>query len=264
MFTNLANLIRYRGLIWSLVARDLKARYRGSVLGFAWSFINPLLLLLIYSFVFTTIMPNDTQSVKPYAVFMFCGILPWTWFAASLSDATGSLIAGGNLIKKVLFPAEVLPLVSVLANMVHFFLGLPILIVFLLVSRHYPDPSDLIWFPITVLVQLIFASALALILSALAVHFRDIRDIVANVLLLWFFATPIIYPWFQPNVQRFRWLFNLNPFTHLAVSYQEILFFNGPIGHWKWLLALGAGSVLLFIAGYWLFDRLRDSFAEAV
>ncbi len=264
MFTNLANLFRYRGLIWSLVARDLKARYRGSVLGFAWSFINPLLLLLIYSFVFTTIIPNDTQSVQPFAVFLFCGILPWTWFAASLSDATGSLIAGGNLIKKVLFPAEVLPLVSVLANMVHFFLGLPILIVFLLVSRHYPDPSDLIWFPITVLVQLIFASALALILSALAVHFRDIRDIVANVLLLWFFATPIIYPWFQPNVQRFRWLFNLNPFTHLAVSYQEILFFNGPIGHWKWLLALGAGSVLLFIAGYWLFDRLRDSFAEAV
>ena len=264
MFANLANLIRYRGLIWSLVARDLKARYRGSVLGFAWSFINPLLLLLIYSFVFTTIMPNDTQSVKPYAVFMFCGILPWNWFATSLSDATGSLIAGGNLIKKVPFPAEVLPLVSVLANMVHFFLGLPILIVFLLVSRHYPDPSDLIWFPIAVLVELIFVSALALILSALAVHFRDIRDILANVLLLWFFATPIIYPWFQPNVQRFRWLFNLNPFTHLAVSYQEILFFNGPIGHWKWLLALGAGSVLLFIAGYWLFDRLRDSFAEAV
>ncbi|MDO8794793.1 MAG: ABC transporter permease [Vicinamibacterales bacterium] len=264
MFANLSNLFRYRGLIWSLVARDLKARYRGSVLGFAWSFINPLLLLLIYSFVFTTIMPNDTQGVKPYAVFIFCGILPWNWFATSLSDAAGSLIAGGNLIKKVLFPAEVLPLVSVLANMVHFFLGLPILIVFLLVSRHYPDPSDLIWFPIAVLVELIFASALALILSALAVHFRDIRDILANVLMLWFFATPIIYPWFQPNVQRFRWLFNLNPFTHLAVSYQEILFFNGPIGHWKWLLAMGVGSVLLFIAGYWLFDRLRDSFAEAV
>ena len=264
MFANLSNLIRYRGLIWSLVARDLKARYRGSVLGFAWSFINPLLLLLIYSFVFTTIMPNDTQGVKPYAVFIFCGILPWNWFATSLSDAAGSLIAGGNLIKKVLFPAEVLPLVSVLANMVHFFLGLPILIVFLLVSGHYPDPSDLIWFPIAVLVELVFASALALILSALTVHFRDIRDILANVLMLWFFATPIIYPWFQPNVQRFGWLFNLNPFTHLAVSYQEILFFNGPIGHWKWLLTLGVGSVLLFIAGYWLFDRLRDSFAEAV
>ena len=265
MFANLANLFRYRGLIQSLVARELKARYRGSALGFLWSFINPLLLLLIYSFVFTTVMPNETKGVQPYQLFMFCGILPWTWFASSLSDAAGSLIAGGNLIKKVLFPAEVLPLVSVLTNMVHFFLGLPILIGFLLMYRHYPNPVNLVWFPVAVAVQLLFTSALALILSALAVHFRDIRDILANILTLWFFATPIIYPWFQPSVQRFHLLFDINPFTHLAVSYQEILFFNiGPVGHWKWLLALGVGSVLLFIAGYWLFDRLRDSFAESV
>src|SRR5712671_8241499 len=112
MLSNLANLVRYRGLVQSLVARELKARYRGSVLGFFWSFINPLLLLLIYSFVFTTVMPNQVQGVQPYSLFMFCGILPWTWFAASLTEASGSLIAGGNLIKKVLFPAEVLPLVS--------------------------------------------------------------------------------------------------------------------------------------------------------
>jgi homopolymeric O-antigen transport system permease protein len=265
LFANLANLFRYRGLIQSLVARELKARYRGSFLGFFWSFINPLLLLLIYSFVFTTVMPNNVEGVQPYALFMFCGILPWNWFSTSLSDASNSLIAGGNLIKKVLFPAEVLPLVSVLTNMVHFFLGLPILIVFLLIYGHYPNPANLIWFPVAVAVQLVFTSALALIVSALAVHFRDVRDILANLLTLWFFATPIIYPWFQPSVQRFHLLFDVNPFTHLAVSYQEILFFNsGPVGHWKWLLALGVGSVLLFMAGYWLFDRLRDSFAESV
>jgi ABC-type polysaccharide/polyol phosphate export permease len=265
LFPNLANLFRYRGLIQSLVARELKARYRGSFLGFFWSFINPLLLLLIYSFVFTTVMPNNVEGVQPYALFMFCGILPWNWFSSSLSDAAGSLIAGGNLIKKVLFPAEVLPIVSVLTNMVHFFLGLPILAVFLLIYGHYPKPANLLWFPAAVVVQLLFTSALGLIVSALAVHFRDIRDILANLLTLWFFATPIIYPWFQPSVQRFHLLFDINPFTHLAVSYQEILFFNtGPVGHWKWLLALGVGSVLLFIAGYWLFDRLRDSFAESV
>jgi lipopolysaccharide transport system permease protein len=265
MVDNLRRLLRYRGLISSLVSRELKARYRGSALGFLWSFINPLLLLLIYSFVFTTVMPNETAGVQPYQLFMFCGILPWTWFSSSLNDAAGSLISGGNLIKKVLFPAEVLPLVSVLTNMVHFFLGLPILVAFLLIYRHYPNPANLVWFPVAVAVQLLFTSALALVLSALAVHFRDIRDILANILTLWFFATPIIYPWFQPSVQRFHLFFDINPFTHLAVSYQEILFFNnGPLGHWKWLLALGAASVLLFLAGYWLFDRLRDSFAEAV
>ena len=264
MLSNLANLLRYRGLISSLVARELKARYRGSVFGFLWSFINPLLLLLIYTFVFTTVIPNEEPKTKPYALFMFCGILPWTWFASSLSDAAGSLIAGGNLIKKVLFPAEVLPIVSVLANMVHFFLGLVILIVFLIIYRRPPDAWDLFWFPIAVLVQFVFTCALGLLLAALAVHFRDIRDILANVLTLWFFATPIIYPYFQTNVQKFRPLFNANPFTHLAISYQEILFFYGPIGHWRWLLALGAASIVLFLACYWVFDRLRDSFAEAV
>ncbi len=265
MLSNLAKLFRYRGLIQSLVARELKARYRGSALGFVWSFINPLLLLLIYSFVFTTVMPNTTEGVQPYQLFMFCGILPWTWFSSSLAESANSLIAGGNLIKKVLFPAEVLPIVSVLTNMVHFFLGLPILIAFLIVYQHYPRPENLLWFPVAVLVQLVFTTALALILSALAVHFRDIKDILSNLLTLWFFATPIIYPWFQPSVQKFHLFFDINPFTHLAVSYQEILFFNqGPVGHWKWLLSWGAGSVLLFLAGYWLFDRLRDSFAEAV
>ena len=264
MFHNLAQLVRYRGLIQSLVARELKARYRGSVLGFLWSFVNPLLLLLIYSFVFTKIIPNESLPGQPYAVFLFCGLLPWNWFQTALLDAAGSLIAGGNLIKKVMFPAEVLPLVSVLANMVHFFLGLVILAAFLVIYRRPPDPSGLLWFPVAVAVELVFAAALALFVSALAVHFRDIRDILANVLMLWLFATPIIYPWFQPNVQRFRWLFNINPFTHLAVTYQEILFFDGPVGHWKWLVALGGISVLLFLAGYWVFDRLRDSFAEAV
>jgi ABC-type polysaccharide/polyol phosphate export permease len=147
--------------------------------------------------------------------------------------------------------------------MVHFFFGLTILVFFLLVYRHYPSPADLVWFPVAVAVEFVFATALALLLSALTVHFRDIRDILANVLTLWFFATPIIYPWFQPNVQRFHTLFNVNPFTHLAVAYQEILFF-GHIGHWRWLLALGAGSIVLFLGCYWVFDRLRDSFAEAV
>jgi lipopolysaccharide transport system permease protein len=147
---------------------------------------------------------------------------------------------------------------------VHFFLGLLILLAFLIGYRHWPDAGDLVWFPIAVAVQLIFTAALGLILAALTVHFRDIRDLLANLLQLWFFATPIIYYWRQENVQRFKLLFDLNPFTHLAISYQEILFFPGPFGHWKWLVALGAGSIALFLAGYWLFDRLRDSFAEAV
>ena len=127
MFHSLARLLRYRGLIQSLVARELKARYRGSVLGFFWSFINPLMLLLVYSFVFATIMDQRANGLQHYELFLFCGLLPWTWFSSSLLESSGVLISGGNLIKKVLFPAEVLPIVTVLANMVHFFFGLSIL-----------------------------------------------------------------------------------------------------------------------------------------
>src|SRR6187455_1394097 len=153
MLHNLAQLPRYRALVQSLVARELKARYRGSVLGFFWSFINPLLLLLIYSFVFNVVLPGTRPAaVKPYALFMFCGILPWTWFSSSLAESAGVLISGGNLIKKVLFPAEILPIVSVLANMVHFLLGLPILVGFLLYSLPSGrlHASELALFPLVV------------------------------------------------------------------------------------------------------------------
>jgi ABC-type polysaccharide/polyol phosphate export permease len=264
MLHNLAQLVRYRGLIHSLVARELKARYRGSVLGFFWSFINPLLLLLIYSFVFTVVLPGThPKEVEPYALFMFCGILPWTWFSSSLNESANVLIGSGNLIKKVLFPAEILPLVTVLANMVHFFLGLPILAIFLVVYARPVVPLELAWFPVIVFVQLLLTSGLALALSALTVHFRDIKDLLSNLLTFWFFATPIIYPMsLAPGLGRD--LLNLNPFTHLAISYQEVLFYEGPFGHWRWLVALAVASAGVFVAGYFLFDRLRDSFAEEV
>src|SRR3954454_12899596 len=164
MLANLKRLIRYRGLIQSLVARELKARYRGSVLGFLWSFINPLLLLIIYTLIFKYVMPGSHGAeLEPYALFMFCGILPWTWFSSSLAESSNVLISGGNLIKKVLFPAEILPIVTVLSNIVHFFLGLPILIGFLIYYWRPLTFVELLWFPVVVLVQALLTTGLALI-----------------------------------------------------------------------------------------------------
>jgi ABC-type polysaccharide/polyol phosphate export permease len=194
---------------------------------------------------------------------MFCGILPWTWFSSSLLESSSVLISGGNLIRKVLFPAEVLPMVTVLAGLAHFCLGLPILAAFLLYYRVPVVATDLLWFPLVVFIQLILTLGLALLVSALTVHFRDVRDLLSNVLTLWFFATPIIYALSQvpPSVRRFL---NLNPFTHLAVSYQEVLFTPGAFTQWPRLLAVGAGSLLVFGCGYLVFDRLRDTLAEEV
>jgi lipopolysaccharide transport system permease protein len=269
MLRNLAALVRYRGLIQSLVGRELKARYRGSVLGFFWSFINPLMLLLVYSFVFKYILDQRGLGLEHYELFLFCGLLPWTWFSSSLLESSGVLISGGNLIKKVLFPAEILPIVTVLSNMVHFLFGLSILAAFMLWFQWPVNVLELAWFPVAVFVQLILTLGFALILSALTVHFRDIRDLLGNLMTFWFFSTPIIYSYITPEGKEAipGWagtLLKLNPFTHLAITYQEILYFKGPVGHWYWLLVLGALSVAFFLFGYFIFDRLRDTFAEEV
>jgi len=163
----------------------------------------------------------------------------------------------------VLFPAEILPIVTVLANMMHFFLGLPILALFLIYYRVPIQPLDLLWLPLVIAVQFVFTTALALLVSALTVHFRDIKDILANLLTFWFFATPIIYP-LNTAPPAARQVLLLNPFTHLALSYQEILFHRGPYREVSGLLVLAVLSLVLFAFGFFLFDRLRDTFAEEV
>jgi ABC-type polysaccharide/polyol phosphate export permease len=253
--------VGYRALIQSLVARDLKARYRGSSLGFLWSFLNPLLLLLVYTFVFS-VMPG-VRGANP--AFMFCGLLPWSWFSSSLLESASVLVFGGNLIRKVLFPAEVLPLVTVIAGLVNFCIGLPILFAFVVYFGVPIVWSDLAWLPVIIAVQLILTLALALFLSALTVHFRDLRDLLSNALTLWFFATPILYPLSQVETQvpKAARLLKLNPFTHIALAYQEVLYQPGPYRHGGSLLLIGAASLVMLFCGYFVFDRLRDTFAEA-
>lgn len=260
MIAALRTLVRYRLLIQSLVGRELKARYRGSVLGFFWSFVNPLLLLLTYGLVFTYMLPVPRSgALEPYFLFLFCGILPWTWFSASLLESSTVLITGGNLIKKVLFPAEVLPVVTVVANLVHFLFGLPILLLFLIWK------GKLGWsalaFPLPLLIQLVFTLGLALFVSALTVHFRDIQNILSHVLHLWFFATPVLYAY--PEAGPLHALLRVNPMTHVIVAYQEALFY-GSIQHVKGLALAAVAALLAFAAGAFLFERLRDTLAEEV
>jgi lipopolysaccharide transport system permease protein len=264
VISSLRRLLRYRALIQSLVARELKARYRGSVLGYFWSFVNPLLLLAIYTFVFTVVLPGARETgLEPYALFIFCGLLPWIWFSSSLLDASNVLITNANLIRKVLFPAEVLPIVSVGAGLVHFALGLPILGGAFIYFGIPVRAADLIWLPVVVLVQLVLTVGIALLVSALTVHLRDLKDLLANLLTIWFFATPILYPR-SLAPERVQPLLDLNPFTHLAIAYQEILFMPGPFtAGWRLgAVAVVAGAV--FALGYAVFDRLRDTFPEEV
>jgi lipopolysaccharide transport system permease protein len=265
LFKNLKNIYGYRALIQSLVARELKARYRGSVLGFFWSFLNPLLLLLVYTLVFTFFLPQRGAmgDVQPYALFLFTGLLPWTWFSSSLLESSNVMSVNANLIQKIMFPAEVLPFVNVLANLCHFILGLPILLAFLIIFQK-PFFSHIYFFPLIILVQMVLSLSLTLLISSLSVHFRDIRDLLANLMTLWFFTTPIIYPLeIMDRLGKWKSLFDLNPMTHIILAYQDV-FIRGRLPSLTKFFCTALLSLIAFFICYYIFDRLRDTFAEEV
>jgi ABC-type polysaccharide/polyol phosphate export permease len=268
LFKNLKVLYKYRVLIQNLVSRELKARYRGTVLGFLWSFFNPLLLMTVYTIVFGFILrPRDLAIGNSwhYALFLFSGVLPWVWFSSSSLESANVLMINGNLIKKILFPAEILPVVTVTANFIHFCFGLPILLIFIFVFGKTLT-LYVLFLPVVVLVQYIFSLGFSFLISALTVHFRDIKDILGNLLTFWFFTTPIVYSFSSEPIQKYsaiRTMLNLNPMTHIMEGYHYCFFYGGMI-HWKKLGVTFVVSLILFYIGYAVFDRLRDSFPEEV
>ncbi len=263
-------LYKYRVLIQTLVSRELKARYRGTILGFLWSFLNPLLLLLVYTVVFGFILgarlPEFNESPKLYALFLFCGLLPWqVWFAAAVLESSNVLLIQGNLIKKMLVPTEILPIVVVISNFIHFLFGLPILLIFVPILGKAYTPY-LLFLPVVILVQFVFTLGISFLVSALTVHFRDIKDILVNLITLWFFSTPIIYPLTLPVIQNNKivhTLVQLNPMTHIMWGYQNCIFY-GELIRWKRLGVTFLVGLVLLIFGYYIFDKLRDSFPEEV
>ncbi len=252
------DLYRYRALVSALVVRGLKARYRGSVLGFFWTFLNPLLLMLVYLLVFSTVMKI---GIKNYSVFLFAGLLPWTWFSTALTDGVGSIVNGSSLITKVLFPPQVLPTVAVLVNMMNYLFTLPLLLLFLIVLKM---PLGLTFFSIlpVILVQLILTQGATLMVSAINVYFRDLQQIVTNFLMLGFFVTPILYP-LSHVPQKVQFIFYINPMTVLFRSYQWIFYYNiHP--NWLHLLYLLIGSFVVLLIGVYIFEKLKEAFPEFI
>lgn len=259
MVRNLRELWQYRALLWSLTQRELKARYRGSLLGFFWTFLNPTLLMLVYALVFTVYM---RQQVENYLYYMFIGLLPWIWFTTSVGGGASAISDRGDLLTKVRFPAQVLPAVVVTTNFINYVLALPLMIALGLAHKILPTWHVLL-FPLIVLIQLTFTLGLVYLISAINVAFRDLQHVIQNLLTLWFFVTPILYP--ATNIpERVRPLvLLLNPMAVLMTSYQAIFYDHTlpPMGPLCGVLALSLG--LLWVASQ-VFESRREEFAELV
>jgi ABC-type polysaccharide/polyol phosphate export permease len=261
---SLRTLYRYRQLIAALTARDLKARYRGSILGFFWSLANPLLLLAVYTIVFTFFFPSNL--IHPYPLFLFSGILPWTFFSAAVLESTSSISSNAGLIKKVMFPAEALPLVTVASHLVHFVLAMPILLLATLGFAIHGDITitlTILLVPVLMILQTLFVAGIAMTVSSASVLFRDLRDILTNLMQLGFFVTPILYLVDRVQSRPLRALLRLNPMTPFVVSYQDVLFFGHLPGIWDALLMI-AYALASMAMGVIVFGRLRDTLAEAI
>jgi lipopolysaccharide transport system permease protein len=260
-------LLRFRGLLRTLTERELLARYRGSLLGFFWSLVNPLLLLAVYSVVFGLVFEPRAEGAEPYAVFLVCGLFPWIWLSSALLEGTVSLSANAGLLRKAVFPAEVLPLVSTLSTLSHFVLALPILLLAVFGSRllgYEVGGWTALLVPVAIALQLPFIAGIALALAALNVHFKDVRDLLQNLLTLLFFLTPVLYPLDSVrSIRPLALLIAANPATPFVRLYQELLFFGRLPEPLLWLQA-GGLALLAWWAGSWLFDRLAQTLVEAV
>jgi ABC-type polysaccharide/polyol phosphate export permease len=253
---HLQEVFRFRSLIHSLILREIKARYRGSILGFLWTFLNPLLLLGVYALVFNVYFRIQMEH---YAGFMFTGLLPWIWFSSSLMEGTNAITSGGSLITKVLFPGQLLPLVKVGSNLMNFLLSLPILFVFLGFMGIFPG-WNLCWLPLILLIHFAFISGLVLGLATLNVFLRDIQHILANLLTLWFFLTPILYPLSQvPG--PFKKFVLLNPAALFTLGYQDIFFYRRNPDPWH-LIPSVILSVCMLGLGIALFEHYKETLAE--
>lgn len=261
-------LWHYRELILNLALRELKVRYKNTVLGFFWSLLNPLGMMLVFTAVFTVFMRSGVENFPIYAL---CGLLPWNYFSSAVMGSVNAIVSNANLVTKVYFPREVLPIATVLANLFNFLLTLVVLFAALVFVRAPLNPW--LWLlPVVILIQSAFILGLAFILSTLNVFYRDTLMVMDVAMLAWFFLTPIFYPLedlprsypiagFEIDIHRTMYI--LNPMASIINTYRDLLY-RGYRTDFDFFARTAVTAFLVLIFGYWFFCRYSKRFGEEV
>ena len=248
----------YREMIFMLVKRDLRGRYKGSFFGFAWTFINPLLMLLVYTMVFSVIM---RAGIEKYYLFLFVALIPWLAMANSVTGAATSITANSSLVTKIYFPRQVLPITVVTTNFVNMLLCMFVVLAVCMLGNGL-NPVALLYLIPTVLIEYILALGLALIVSCVTVYFRDMEHFLSIFVMAWQFLTPVLYAT-EMVPERFQPIYRLNPMTPVISAYRTVLYYKSfpDLSTMMSSLLMGVASVVI---GWFVFDKLERRFAEVL
>lgn len=253
----LREIYEYRTMIASLIRRDLRGRYKGSALGFAWTFLNPLLQLGVYTVVFSIIM---RAGIEDYYLFLFVALIPWLFFSTSVSAGASCVMAQKEMVKKIYFPREVLPIAHVTCQLVNMLFSFVVVFAVLLLSGKGISLQALLYLPIVIVAEYFLAISITMIVSAVTVYLRDLEHVLVILTMAWQFLTPVMYS-IDMVPEELRSIFNINPMTPIIVAYRDILYYKRlpEIGN---LLHGFIFSTILLVIGWLVFGRLKKHFAE--
>ena len=257
MMTNiLKDLYQYRELLKTSVKKEVRGKYKNSFLGVLWSFLNPLLQITVYALVFPLILRNNQDN---YVIFLCCGLIPWTFFATSINRSAFSFIENGNIIKKVYFPREIIPISVVTSEAINFLISTVIILGFVIFGG-LGITKYVLLYPIVLIIQYFIVLAISLIISSICVYLRDLQHFVGVALQLLFYAAPIVYaPSSIPD--KFQWILKFNPMTYIINSYRDI-FYNQTMIEGNALIVVFFLAIIGCIIGYTIFNKLQKGFAE--
>ncbi len=253
-----------RDLLKNFVLRDFRRKYVGSALGLFWSIINPLVMLTVFTFIFSVLLQvrfGERAGVANFALYLFCGMLPWLAFQESLSRSTNILVENANLLKKVKFPAKILPTYIVISGFLNELIGLGILIIAIIISS-YRLGLPLLFLPVIFILQLCLTVGICWLLAAINVFYRDILHMIGLILMVWMYSTPIFYP---PRLipDQLKFILVINPMAHLIQAYRDI-FLEQRLPEPMSILILAGFSLFFFLLGYWFFGKTQDKFVDLV